>query len=461
MSNVKLNAQDYINRLYDQNEDKQKQLLMDAYSKGTQAIDTQKQEAQQQTDTNLERTYVEAQRAQQSYKPQNVSDAVGQQAALTLENQQKKNAQAIRGQQQTAEAELERVRKVYADQYAAAIKQAQADNDMERAQQLYEAAKAKDAELSGFYSSVGTLDNEALINKIYESANESGKQELEIGLIGKLSEIYAAKEAQKKQTDEALNQTYVDALKQQKNYAEVQNAYGLGSGNMAQAKLAQNTDLTGDLTELRRMQMAADAGSGMQNVETQKSYADAVADLVKSNEQKRLEALYREAKTREAPTPVRSYENYSNYTGYTGPTEPTETTLSDAGKAFMSNLPYLNAGGSVTTWKNTVKQRLDAANASGNLSDEDKNIITKQLELDTQTPTQTEEYTVKNRNSNDWVTVGNGRMTWGELEAAVEKGTVKEIIDEENKTIQYKNVKAPVAKQDTKSSSSGVKNALK
>lgn len=399
MANVKLNAQDYINRLYDQNEDKQKQLLMDAYSKGTQEIDIQKQDVQKQTDTNLGRTDVEAQRVQQGYKPENVSDVVGQQAALTLENQQKKNVQAIRGQQQTAEAELERVRKVYADQYAAAIKKAQADNDMARAQQLYEAAKAKDAELSGFYSSVGTLDNEALINKIYESANESGKQELEMGLIGKLSEIYAEREAQQKQTDKALNQTYVDALKQQKNFAEVQNAYGLGSGNMAQAQLAQGAGLTEDLTELRRLQMAADAGSGMQNVETQKSYADAVADLLKSNEQKRLEALYREAKTREAPAPVRSYENYSNYTGYIDPKEPA-------------------------------------------IRDEDKNITTKQPE----------EYTVKNRNSNDWVTVGNGRMTWGELESAVEKGTVKEIIDEENKTIEYKKVKAPVAKQDISSS---------
>lgn len=436
MSTVKANAQDYINKLYDQNEDRQKQLLMEAYSQGNQSIDTQKQEVQKQADTDLERTGVEAQRVQQNYKPQNVSDTVGQQAALTMENQQKKNEQTIRAQQQTAEAELERVRKVYADQYAAAIKQAQADNDMARAQQLYEAAKAKDAELSGFYASVGTLDNEELINQIYKSANESAKNQLESQLIGKLSDIYAEREAQQRATDKNLTQTYVDALKQQKNYSEVQNAYGLGSGNMAQAQLAQGNNLTQNLTELRRQQMAADAQLGKQVVQTEKTYADEIADLVKSNEQKRLEALYSEAKSRPAPAP----KAVINYTDYPYIEEPTEIQLSDNGKVFLSNLPYLNAGGSVTTWKNTVTQRLEAANASGDLSDEDKNIITKQLDLDTQTPTQTEEYTVKNRNSNDWVTVGNGRMTWGELEAAVEKGTVKEIIDEKNKTIQYKNV---------------------
>ena len=301
-NNIRSNAEDYINKLYDNAQDKQKQLLTDAFSKGTEAIDTQKQEVQKQTDTNLERTNVEAQKIQQGYKPENVSDMAMQQAALTMENQKKKNTQMLRDEQQNAEAELERLRKLYADQFSAAIKKAQADNDMVRAQQLYEAAKAKESELRAFSSQMGTLDKLALIDKIYESAIESGKQGLEMDLQGKLSDLYAQQEAQRRETDKELTGTYVDALRNKKNFNEVQNAYGLGSGNMAQAQLARDTGLTQDLTELRRVQTLADAMIGRQQVGAEKSYADAIADLTGVNEQKRAEALYREALTQQPKT---------------------------------------------------------------------------------------------------------------------------------------------------------------
>ncbi len=298
-NNNRSNAEDYINKLYDNAQDKQKQLLTDAYSKGTEALDTQKQEVQKQTDAYLGRTDVEAQKLQQGYKPENVSGMAMQQAALTMENQQKKNTQMLRAEQQNAEAELARMRKLYADQYSAAIKKAQADNDMARAQQLYEAAKAKDAELNAFSSQMGTLDNEALINKIYESALESERQGLEMDLQGKLSELYAQQEAQRQETDKALTKTYVDELKARKNFNEVQNAYGMGSGNMAQAQLARDTGLTEDLTELRRVQTLADAMAGRQKVGAEKSYADAIAELAGANEKQRAEALYREALTQQ------------------------------------------------------------------------------------------------------------------------------------------------------------------
>lgn len=291
------NAEDYINRLYDHTQDKQKQLLTDAYTGNTEALDTQKQNVQQQIDEYLQRTDVEAQKVAQAYKPANVSDSINPQAALSMENQQKKNTAALRGEQQAADAEVERLRKLYADQYSAAIKQAQADNDMARAQMLYEAAKAKESELKAFSSQMGTLDNEALINQIYDSAIESGKQGLEMERAERMSELAAMQEAQRRETDRNLTQTYVDALRGSKNYNEVQNAYGLGSGNMAQAQLARDAGLTEKLTELRRVQMGADAQIGQQRVETGKNYADAVADLVQSNEQQRAEALYREALT--------------------------------------------------------------------------------------------------------------------------------------------------------------------
>lgn len=348
-NNIRSNAEDYINKLYDNAQDKQKQLLTDAFSKGTEAIDTQKQEVQKQTDTNLERTDVEAQKIQQGYKLENVSDMAMQQAALTMENQQKKNTQMLRAEQQNAEAELERLRKLYADQYSAAIKKAQADNDMARAQQLYEAAKAKESELRAFSSQMGTLDNQALIDKIYESAIESGKQDLEMDLQGKLSELYAQQEAQRRDTDKELTETYVDALKNKKNFNEVQNAYGLGSGNMAQAQLARDTGLTQDLTELRRVQTLADAMIGRQQVGAEKSYADAVANLAGTNEQKRVEALYREALTQKPKNA--SQGDGGSDDGGPGP----ELTFADVGEAVRQMVAEGKTNGEIHDYLNKAK----------------------------------------------------------------------------------------------------------
>ena len=306
MANVKNNAADYINKLYDETQNKQKQMLTDAYNVTNKTLDAEKQNVQQQTDNNLQRTNVEAQRVSQQYKPAPMSSAARQQAALTMENQQKKNTQMIQSQQQAADAEYERLRKLYADQFSAEIKKAQADNDMARAEQLYAAAKAKDDELRAFYQQMGALDNQALIDQIYNNATESGKQELEMQRAEKLSELAAQQEAQRKQTDANLTQTYVNALRQNQNAAEYQNARGLGSGNVAQSRLARDTAATDALTQLRRAQMASDAAIGAQKVDAQKSYGDSVTDLSAENERKRAQAMYAEALT-QMPKYVEKY----------------------------------------------------------------------------------------------------------------------------------------------------------
>ena len=47
-SNVKSNAEEYINKLYDHAHDTQKQQLMDAYTANNSTIDTQQQNTQKQ-----------------------------------------------------------------------------------------------------------------------------------------------------------------------------------------------------------------------------------------------------------------------------------------------------------------------------------------------------------------------------------------------------------------------------
>jgi hypothetical protein len=55
---------------------------------------------------------------------------------------------ALRAQQQASDAEVERQRSLLGQEYASAIRQAQADNDMAKAQALYDRATVEDVRLS-------------------------------------------------------------------------------------------------------------------------------------------------------------------------------------------------------------------------------------------------------------------------------------------------------------------------
>lgn len=326
-----LNEDQYINKVYDSVIDKQKNLLKENYTQAGTSLDAEKQSVQQQTDTNLGRVNVEAQKLQEAYKGPKLSLAARQQAVLAMDNQQKKNVTTMKTAQDEADAEIERQLKLLGQQYAAAIKKAQADNDMLRAQQLYEAAKAEDEQLLALKREAGTRlaamgDNSVLnsllsggtpardttsetwaevrkregdINRIYDSAIESGKQAAQMELNEALSKIEAEQAAETAAVDRNLTQTYVNALKGAKNFAEVQGAYGLGSGTMAQAKLARALGLTGDLTDLRGVQMGSAAARGQQRFAAGQAYRDALAKSVETNENKRAAELYKAAEAEE------------------------------------------------------------------------------------------------------------------------------------------------------------------
>ena len=50
----------------------------------------------------------------------------------------------------------------------------------------------------------------------------------------------------------------------------------------------------------------------------------------------------------------------------------------------------------------------------------------------------TSNFSVTNRNGNGWIAIGGGRMTWTELERAVNQGRIVEVIDPDKGTITYK-----------------------
>lgn len=326
-----LNEDQYINKLYDNVIDKQKDLLKDNQNAAATELDALKESVQQQTNTNLGRVNVEAQRLQQAYKAPNTSPSVQQQIALAMDNQKKKNVTTMRTVQSEADAEIDRQRKLLGEQYAAAIKKAQADNDMVRAQQLYEAAKQEDAQLLSLKKQAGNqlaavgdnsildslmagnavardttsetwedvLKNEQQLNKVYDSAIESERQEAQMALNEALSKIEAAQAAEVASTDRNLTQTYINALKRNRNYNEVQNAYGLGSGNLAQARLAQALGLTEDLTDQRGVLADNTAARGQQRFSAGQSFRDALLSSLTANERKRAQALYDAAEEEE------------------------------------------------------------------------------------------------------------------------------------------------------------------
>lgn len=137
------------------------------------------------------------------------------------------------------------------------------------------------------------------INKMYNGSLESQKQTLASGYENNVSNIDASMEKQQKATDANLNRTYVESAKAAKNYGEVQNAYGLTSGAMAQERLAQDNQLQADLTALRAAQTDSDAQFERQRNLLAKEYSAAIAKAQADNDYQRAQALYAAAKADE------------------------------------------------------------------------------------------------------------------------------------------------------------------
>lgn len=326
-----LNEKDYINKLYDSNTDAAKKLLAENYTDNTGVLNTEQNRVQQQTQENVNRTQVEAQSAQDKYNGPKLSLGAQQQEALSRGNAQQGNVTSLQQKQSEADAEIERQRQLLASQYSAAIKKAQADNDMQRAQELYNAAKEEEAKLLSLRQTASTiltakgdtsirdallrgetpksdysgqtwnqvLKNEAALNEIYDKQLESERLALQMENEEALSDLAAKQAQQQAKTDRDLTQAYVDALRKMKNYQEVQTAYGQGSGTAGAARIAQDTELQRALTELRSVQMGADAASGMEGFDIGKDFRERLYGSQDEINRKRAEELLKAAEKEE------------------------------------------------------------------------------------------------------------------------------------------------------------------
>ena len=154
-------TKEYITQMYDENYNAQKAQLDQNYQQGVSDLEQQQQKAQKQTDANLNRTYVESQKAAKNYGE--VQNAYGltsgamAQAKLAQNNQLQSDLTAIRAAQQNVDADVEREKGLLSQQYAAAIAKARAENNMEMAQALYQQAKEDDAALLQRQKEAATL----------------------------------------------------------------------------------------------------------------------------------------------------------------------------------------------------------------------------------------------------------------------------------------------------------------
>lgn len=136
---------------------------------------------------------------------------------------------------------------------------------------------------------------EDYIKNMYDSQLKSEKETLTQNYEQNAAELERQQEAAKKQKDEDLTRTYVEAAKTQKNYNEVQNAYGLTSGAMAQARLAQDNQLQADMTAIRTAQQSIDADVEREKGLLSKEYQSAIAKAQADNDIALAEALYKQA----------------------------------------------------------------------------------------------------------------------------------------------------------------------
>lgn len=187
-----MTTEEQIKKMYEGQLNSQKEQLATDYQNAISNLDTQKEIAQKQTDENLNRTAVEAQKAavsnEEYYNASGLSSGAKAQARLSQENQALANMTAIRTAQQEADAQIERSRGLLAKEYESAIRKAQADNDLELAKALYEEAQRQEEKLraeqeaaasimaqGGDYSRYGELyglsgDEIAKLNSSYASA---------------------------------------------------------------------------------------------------------------------------------------------------------------------------------------------------------------------------------------------------------------------------------------------------
>ena len=144
-------SDELLKQMYDSNLASQKAALQSDYDAALADLNAQKANNQRNAEQNVRLTKAEADKAAvnraEYYEAAGLSSGAKAQARVAQDNQLLADLTAIRAAQQQGDINIERQRGLLGQQFAAAIREAQANNDMARAQALYEQAKEAEANL--------------------------------------------------------------------------------------------------------------------------------------------------------------------------------------------------------------------------------------------------------------------------------------------------------------------------
>ncbi len=182
-------AEEKIAKMYDSQLASQKERLTQDYDAAGSNLDAQQQAAQKQTEKNIGIVKADAQRAAMSdaeyYAASGLTSGARAQARLARDNQLQANVTALRTAQQETDAAVERQRGLLAKEYASAIRQAQAENDLQKAQALYEQAEKEEAALRAAQQAKAASE-QALFESRLKAAEAYGENEGDYSLYYKM-----------------------------------------------------------------------------------------------------------------------------------------------------------------------------------------------------------------------------------------------------------------------------------
>jgi hypothetical protein len=190
-------TEDQIKKMYSSQLASQKEQLKQGYMQADAEYAAEKEKAQKVTDANLTRTAVEAQKAAvnnaELHNAYGLSSGTRAQARLAQENQLQADLTALRMQQQELDTDVERQRTLLSQQYQSAIREAQAENDLAKAQALYEEAqRQQDALLARQQATAAQKQAQD------QRALEAAKLMAEAGDYTRLAKIYGLSAAELK-----------------------------------------------------------------------------------------------------------------------------------------------------------------------------------------------------------------------------------------------------------------------
>lgn len=158
--------------------------------------------------------------------------------------------------------------------------------------------------------SAGTGDYTDYLNRMYAAALESQLESLRSSYNQNLSDLDASGQRTDAGYVEQKRQTTGDAAQSAANWREMANAYGLNSGAIGQAGLAQNNQLQSNLNTLGAAQAAAKEELERQRTLLGQQYQAAINEAKANNDYQRAQALYQEAVRAEEA--LRQQEQYNS-----------------------------------------------------------------------------------------------------------------------------------------------------